>query len=204
METIKNNNFNNCELGVSYEVNGKELIITEVSVKASGKCKHNLYTGTLDGEPFKELNSPTLKELIGISTTPYNRDGGDGTPKTRKEITPESIDAEVTKVDARWEALNETIIKLLGDEPTDVVRHVLWDLVEQKKKHLREELEEKMMMQMAAKAAKEAKAKDAEKDEARKQQCAELGTTLSAVKRMADGMQMDVDAMIASLQAMKK
>lgn len=204
METIKNNNFNNCELGVSYEVNGKELIITEVSVKESGKCKHNLYTGLLDGEPFKELNSPTLKGLIGIDTTPYNRDGGDGTPKTRKEITPESIDAEVVKVDARWDALNESIIKLLGDEPTDVVRHVLWDLVEQKKKHLREELEERMMVQMAAKASREAKAKDAEKDEARKQTCAELGTTLSAVKKMAEAMGASVDEMIQNLQAMKK
>lgn len=204
METIKNNNFNNCEIGVSYEVNGKELIITEVSTKQSGSCKHNIYTGTLDGEPFKEINSPTLKGLIGISTTPYNRDGGDGTPKPRKEITPETINAEVDKVDAKWVYISDQIVKLLGDEPTDVVRHVLWDLVEQKKKHLHEELEERMMLQMASKAAKEAKAKDAEKDEARKQLCAELGTTLSAVKRMADGMQMDVDAMIASLQAMKK
>lgn len=202
METITN--FSKCNLNEVYTINGKELILTEVSVKASGKCKHNLYTGTLDGEPFKELNSPTLKELIGISTTPYNRDGGDGTPKPRKEITPESIDAEVVRIDARWDALSESIIKFLGDEPTDVVRHVLWDLVEQKKKHLREELEEKMMMHMAAKAAKEQKAKDAERDEARKQLCAELGTTLSVVKKMAEGMQMDVDAMIASLQAMKK
>lgn len=200
--TIKN--FSKCELDKAYFVNEHELIIRSISIKESGKCRHNLYTGEVDGEFFNELNSPQLKRLLGIDTIEYNRDGGDGTPKTRKEITPESIDAEVTKVDARWEALNETIIKLLGDEPTDVVRHVLWDLVEQKKKHLREELEEKMMMQMAAKAAKEAKAKDAEKDEARKQLCAELGTTLSAVKKMAEGMGMDVDAMIASLQAMKK
>lgn len=196
--------FSKCKLNEAYTINGKELIFTEISIKQSGSCKHNLYTGTLDGEPFSKLNSPTLKELIGISTTPYNRDGGDGTPKPRKEITPESIDAEMVKVDARWDALSESIVKLLGDEPTDVVRHVLWDLVEQKKKHLREELEEKMMLQMAAKASKEAKAKNAEKDEARKQLCAELGTTLSAVKKMAEGMQMDVDAMIASLQAMKK
>lgn len=204
METIKNNNFNNCELGVSYEVNGKELIITEVSVKASGKCKHNLYTGTLDGEPFKELNSPTLKELIGISTTPYNRGNEDGTPKPRKEITPELIDAEVAKADAKLAYVSDMIVKLLGDEPTEGVRTLLYDMMQGKKKHIREELEERMMLQMAAKASREAKAKDAEKDEARKQLCAELGTTLSAVKKMAEGMQMDVDAMIASLQAMKK
>lgn len=205
MEKIKNNNFNNCEIGVSYEVNGKEIIITEVSVKASGKCKHNLYTGTLDGEPFKELNSPTLKELIGISTTPYNRDGGDGTPKTpRKELTPESINAEVDKVDAKWAYISDQIVKLLGYEQTEDAIASMYEIVQERKKHLREELEEKMMMQMASKAAKEAKAKDAERDEARKQLCAELGTTLSAVKKMAEGMQMDVDAMIASLQAMKK
>lgn len=202
METIKN--FSKCNLNEVYTINGKELILTEVSVKESGKCKHNLYTGEVDGEVFKELNSPQLKKLLGIDTIEYNRDGGDGTPKPRKEITPESIDAELVRVDARWDALSESIIKLLGDEPTDVVRYVLWDLVEQKKKQLREELEEKMMMQMAAKAAKEEKAKDAEKDEERKQLCAELGTTLSAVKKMAEAMGASVDEMIQNLQAMKK
>lgn len=202
METIKN--FSKCELDKAYFVNAHELIIRSISIKESGKCRHNLYTGEVDGEFFNELNSPQLKKLLGIDTIEYNRDGGDAPKSSRKEITPESIDAEVLKLDARWEALSESIVKLLGDEPTDVVRHVLWDLVEQKKKHLREELEERMMMQMASKAAKEQKAKDAERDEARKQLCAELGTTLSAVKKMAEGMQMDVDAMIASLQAMKK
>lgn len=202
METIKN--FSKCELNKAYSVNAHELIIRSISIKESGKCRHNLYTGEVDGEIFNELNSPQLKKLLGIDTIEYNRDGGDAPKSSRKEITPESIDAEVVKVDARWDALNETIIKLLGDEPTDVVRHVLWDLVEQKKKHLREELEEKMMMQMASKAAKEAKAKDAEKDEARKQLCAELGTTLSAVKKMAEAMGASVDEMIQNLQAMKK
>lgn len=204
METIKNNNFNNCEIGVRYAVNGKELIITEVSVKVSGKCKHNLYTGTIDGKGFKEMNSPNLKELIGISTTPYNRDGGDAPKSPRKEITPEQIDAEVAKVDARWDALSESIVKLLGDEPTEQARTILWEMIQDKKKHLREELEEKMMMQMGAKASREAKAKDAEKDEARKQLCAELGTTLSAVKKMAEAMGASVDEMIQNLQAMKK
>jgi hypothetical protein len=202
METIKN--FSKCELNKAYFVNAHELIIRSISIKESGKCKHNLYTGEVDGEFFNELNSPQLKRLLGIDTIEYNRDGGDGTPKTRKEITPESIDAEVTKVDARWEALNETIIKLLGDEPTEGVRTILWDMMQAKKKHLREELEEKMMMQMAAKASREAKAKDAEKDEARKQTCAELGTTLSAVKKMAEAMGASVDEMIQNLQAMKK
>ncbi len=201
METIKN--FSKCNLNEVYTINGKELILTEISIKQSGSCKHNLYTGTIDGEPFTELNSPQLKRLIGVDTLEYNRDG-DAPKSTRKEITPESIDAEVAKVDARWDALSESIIKLLGDEPTENVRTILWEMMQDKKKHLREELEEKMMMQMAAKASKEAKAKDAEKDETRKQLCAELGTTLSAVKKMAEGMQMDVDAMIASLQAMKK
>lgn len=196
--------FSKCNLNEVYTINGKELIFTEISIKQSGKCKHNLYTGTLDGEPFSELNSPQLKRLIGVDTLDTGGGNEDGTPKPRKEITPESIDAEVVKLDARWDALNETIIKLLGDEPTDVVRHVLWDLVEQKKKHLREELEERMMLQMAAKASREAKAKDAEKDEARKQQCAELGTTLSAVKKMAEAMGASVDEMIQNLQAMKK
>lgn len=202
METIKN--FSKCNLDEVYTINGKELILTEVSVKESGKCKHNLYTGEVDGEVFKELNSPQLKRLLGIDTIEYNRDGGDAPKSSRKEITPESIDAEVLKLDARWDALNETIIKLLGYEPTEGVRTLLYDMMQAKKKHLREELEERMMLQMASKAAKEAKAKDAEKDEERKQLCAELGTTLSAVKKMAEGMGMNVDEMISSLQAMKK
>ena len=106
-------NFSKCNINECYTINGKELIIAEISTKQSGSCKHNLYTGTLDGEPFSKLNSPTLKELIGISTTPYNRDGGDGTPKTRKEITPEVIDTEVAKVDAKWANITDQIVKLL-------------------------------------------------------------------------------------------
>lgn len=202
METIKN--FSKCNLNVVYTINGKELILTEVSVKESGKCKHNLYSGTLDGDAFSELNSPQLKNLLGIDTIEYNRDGGDAPKSSRKEITPETITAEVAKVDAKWAYITDQIVKLLGYEQTEDAIASMYEIVQERKKHLREELEEKMMMQMASKAAKEAKAKDAEKDEARKQLCAELGTTLSAVKRMADGMQMDVDAMIASLQAMKK
>lgn len=201
METIKN--FSKCNLNEVYTINGKELILTEVSVKESGKCKHNLYTGEVDGEVFKELNSPQLKKLLGIDTIEYNRDGGDAPKSSRKEITPESINAEVDKVDAKWSYISDQIVKLLGHEPTYALAE-MYEWVQERKKLLREELEEKMMVQMAAKAAKEAKAKDAEKDEARKQLCAELGTTLSAVKKMAEGMQMDVDAMIASLQAMKK
>lgn len=202
METIKN--FSKCNLNEVYTINGKELILTEVSVKESGRCKHNLYSGTLDGEPFKEINSPTLKGLIGIGTTQYNRDGGDGTPKPRKEITPETINAEVDKVDAKWAYISDQIVKLLGYEQTEDAIASMYEIVQARKKHLREELEEKMMMQMASKAAKEAKAKDAERDEARKQQCAELGTTLSAVKKMAEAMGASVDEMIQNLQAMKK
>lgn len=196
--------FSKCNLNEVYTINGKELIFTEISIKQSGKCKHNLYTGTLDGEPFSELNSPQLKRLIGVDTLDTGGGNEDGTPKPRKEITPELIDAEVAKADAKLAYVSDMIVKLLGDEPTEGVRTILWDMVQAKKKHLREELEERMMMQMAAKAAKAEKAKDAEKDEARKQMCAELGTTLSAVKKMAESMQMNVDEMIASLQAMKK
>lgn len=195
--------FSKCNLNEVYTINGKNLVFTEIAIKHSGKCKHNLYTGTIDGESFKELNSPQLKRLIGVDTLDTGGNG-DGTPKTRKEITLESIDAEVAKADAKLAYVSDMIVKLLGDEPTEGVRTLLYDMMQGKKKHIREELEERMMMQMATKAAKEAKAKDAEKDEARKQLCAELGTTLSAVKKMAEGMQMDVDAMIASLQAMKK
>lgn len=200
--TIKN--FNKCELNTSYFVNSHELIIRSVSIKESGKCRHNLYTGEVDGENFNELNSPQLKKLLGIDTIEYNRDGGDGTPKPRKEITPETITAEVAKVDAKWAYISDQIVKLLGYEQTEDAIASMYEIVQERKKHLREELEEKMMMQMAAKASREAKAKDAEKDEARKQLCAELGTTLSAVKKMAEAMGASVDEMIQNLQAMKK
>lgn len=201
METIKN--FSKCNLNEVYTINGKELILTEVSVKESGKCKHNLYTGEADGEVFKELNSPQLKKLLGIDTIEYNRDGGGDAPKPRKEITPETITAEVAKVDAKWAYISDQIVKLLGHEPTYALAE-MYEWVQERKKHLREELEEKMMAQMAAKASREAKVKDAEKDEARKQLCAELGTTLSAVKKMAEAMGTSVDEMIQNLQAMKK
>lgn len=196
--------FSKCNLNEVYTINGKELIFTEISIKQSGKCKHNLYTGTLDGELFAELNSPQLKRLIGVDTLDTGGGNEDGAPKPRKEITPETINAEVDKVDAKWAYISDQIVKLLGYEETEDAIASMYEIVQERKKHLREELEERMMLQMAAKAAKEAKAKDAEKDEVRKQLCAELGTTLSAVKKMAEGMQMDVDAMIASLQAMKK
>lgn len=202
METIKN--FSKCNLNEVYTINGKELILTEVSVKESGKCKHNLYTGEVDGEVFKELNSPQLKKLLGIDTIEYNRDGGDAPKSSRKEITPENINAEITKVDAKWAYISDQIVKLLGYEQTEDAIAVMYEIVQERKKHLREELEEKMMAQMAAKASREAKAKDAEKDEARKQLCAELGTTLSAVKKMAEAMGTSVDEMIQNLQAMKK
>ena len=61
-------NFGTCELGASYQVNGKELIIARISTKTSGKCTHNLYYGTIDGEPFTGLNSPKLKGLLGMNT----------------------------------------------------------------------------------------------------------------------------------------
>lgn len=198
--TIKN--FAKCELDKVYFVNAHELIIRSISIKESGKCRHNLYTGEVDGVMFNELNSPQLKRLLGIDTIEYNRDSD--APKPRKEITPESIDAEVAKVDAKWAYITDLIVKLLGDEQTDDAIASMYEIVLQRKKHLREELEEKMMMQMAAKASREAKAKDAEKDEARKQLCAELGTTLSAVKKMAEAMGASVDEMIQNLQAMKK
>lgn len=202
METIKN--FSKCEINTSYFVNAHELIIRSISIKESGKCRHNLYTGEVDGEIFNELNSPQLKKLLGIDTIEYNRDGGDAPKSSRKEITPENITAEVAKVDAKWANISNQIVKLLGYEQTEDAIASMYEIVQERKKHLREELEERMMLQMAAKASREAKAKDAEKDEARKQLCAELGTTLLAVKKMSEGMQMDLDAMIASLQAIKK
>lgn len=203
METIKN--FSKCELNTTYFVNAHELIIRSISIKESGKCRHNLYTGEVDGEMFNELNSPQLKRLLGIDTIEYNRDGGDGTPKPRKEITPEVIDTEINKYAEKTIKLVEQLKQHLGE--SDEMRLVslsIYEIDEERKKHLREELEEKMMMQMAAKASREAKAKDAEKDEARKQLCAELGTTLSAVKKMAEAMGTSVDEMIQNLQAMKR
>lgn len=204
METIKN--FSKCNLNEVYTINGQKLIIAEVSVKQSGSCKHNLYTGTLDGEAFNELNSPQLKRLIGIDTLEYERGGGDGTPRTsRKEITPELIDAEINKYAEKTIKLVEQLKQHLGE--SDEMRLVslsIYEIEEEVKDEMRKQLEERMMLQMAAKASREAKAKDAEKDEARKQLCAELGTTLSAVKKMAEAMGASVDEMIQNLQAMKK
>lgn len=78
-------NFSKCELGTSYQVNGKELIITRISTKTSGKCTHNIYHGTIDGEPFNDLNSPQLKRLLGVDTLQYDR--GERKPSEPRRTT---------------------------------------------------------------------------------------------------------------------
>lgn len=86
-------NFGTCELGATYKVNNHELIISRISTKTSGKCTHNIYHGTIDGEPFSELNSPQLKRLLGIDTLQYER-GGERkpyeprTPRTKLKADP--------------------------------------------------------------------------------------------------------------------
>lgn len=78
-------NFSKANVGERYQVNNHELIIARISTKTSGKCSHNLYHGTIDGEPFSELNSPQLKRLLGIDTLQYDRgSGGERKPSTTR------------------------------------------------------------------------------------------------------------------------
>lgn len=75
-------NFSKANVGESYQVNNHELIIARISTKTSGKCTHNIYHGTIDGEPFSELNSPQLKRLLGMDTLQYDRERKPSEPKT--------------------------------------------------------------------------------------------------------------------------
>lgn len=75
-------NFSKANVGERYQVNNHELIIARISTKTSGKCTHNIYHGTIDGEPFSELNSPQLKRLLGMDTLQYDRERKPSEPKT--------------------------------------------------------------------------------------------------------------------------
>lgn len=110
-------NFSKVNVGESYQVNNHELIIARISTKTSGKCTHNIYHGTIDGEPFSELNSPQLKRLLGIDTLQYDR----GERKPSEPRTPRAKRVNT----ATWHAKANILFNKLMNEcgESDDLRH---------------------------------------------------------------------------------
>lgn len=140
-------NFSKVNVGESYQVNNHELIIARISTKTSGKCTHNIYHGTIDGEPFSELNSPQLKRLLGIDTLQYERGGErkpseQRTPRTKLKAAP--WHAKANKLFGR-------IMAELGED--DNLRFAWVDYLNRKtaEMHQQEAIEEEKRKQEAAK-----------------------------------------------------
>lgn len=196
-------NFSKCELNEAYNINGHELVITNVSQKTSGKCTHNLYEGTIDGEKFEPINSPTLKRMLGIDTLEYERDGN-RVPKLGKEITEESINKAVDAIYSKCNKAINDLASLFKEETIEQIKTLVNDEIIAKADELRESLMLKMIEQQKAREAKENKAKEKEQAEALKERCAALGTTYSQMKKMADAMGVDVEIMITNMEGMRK
>lgn len=156
-------NFGTCELGATYQVNGKELIIDRISTKTSGKCTHNLYHGTIDGEPFGELNSPQLKRLLGIDTLQYDRE-----KKPSETRTPRTKRTNA----ATWHAKANILFNKLMNEcgESDDLRHAFVMYLNQRTSEMRhqesieadkrkQEAEKKKMNSVELKAIKKARIK---------------------------------------------
>jgi hypothetical protein len=141
-------NFNKCELGATYQVRNHELIIARISTKTSGKCTHNIYHGTIDGEPFSELNSPQLKRLLGMDTLQYER-GGERKPSEPR--TPRTKRANAATWHAKANKLFGRIMAELGED--DNLRYAWVDYLNRKTSELRhqETIEEEKRKQEAAK-----------------------------------------------------
>jgi hypothetical protein len=141
-------NFNKCELGATYQVCNHELIIARISTKTSGKCTHNIYHGTIDGEPFSELNSPQLKRLLGMDTLQYER-GGERKPSEPR--TPRTKRANAAPWHAKANKMFYRIMDELGED--DNLRFAWVDYLNRKTSELRhqETIEEEKRKQEAAK-----------------------------------------------------
>lgn len=140
-------NFSKCELGATYQVNNHELIIARISTKTSGKCTHNIYHGTIDGEPFTELNSPQLKRLLGMDTLQYERGG------ERKPSEPRTSRTKLKA--APWHAkANKMFYRIMAELGEDDNLKFAWvDYLNRKTNELRhqETIEEEKRKQEAAK-----------------------------------------------------
>lgn len=130
-------NFSKCELGATYQVNNHELIIARISTKTSGKCTHNIYHGTIDGEPFSELNSPQLKRLLGVDTLQYER-GGEKKPSEPR--TPRTKRANAATWHAKANKLFGRIMDELGED--DNLRFAWVDYLNRKTSEMHQQEEE--------------------------------------------------------------
>lgn len=200
MNEIKN--FSKCSLNTEYQVNGKALIIERVSTHKNG---HYLYTGTIDGEPFTEQNSPQLKKLLGVETIKYDREGNGGsTPRIGKEITEESIKSAIDALYVKCNKAVDNLASIFSEETMIAINNLVNEEINGKADALREELTQKMAEQQAAKLAREQKRADNEALEALKERCRKLGTTYQAIEKMAVAMGVTAEEMITNMEGMRK
>ncbi len=195
--------FSKCEINTEYQVNNHSLIIGKVSTHKNGHC---LYTGTVDGEVFTELNSPQLKKLLGIETIKYDREGngGGGTPRIGKEITEDGIKSAVDALYIKCNKAVDNLASIFSEETMIAIKNLVNEEINDKADALREELTQKMAEQQAAKLAREQKKADNEAVEVLKERCRQLGTTYQAIKKMADGMGVSAEEMITNMEGMRK
>lgn len=200
MNEIKN--FSKCSLNTEYQVNGKALIIERVSTHKNG---HYLYTGTIDGEPFTEQNSPQLKKLLGVETIKYDREGNGGsTPRIGKEITEDSIKSAIDALYVKCNKAVDNLASIFSEETMIAINNLVNEEINGKADALREELTQKMAEQQAAKLAREQKRADNEALEALKERCRKLGTTYQAIEKMAVAMGVTAEEMITNMEGMRK
>lgn len=202
MNEIKN--FSKCELNTEYQVNGKALVITSMG---AGKDRFYLYTGTIDGEPFTEQNSPQLKKLLGVDTIKYDRGGGNSggsTPRIGKEITEDGIKSSVDALYAKCNKAVDNLASIFSEETMIAIKNLVNEEINDKADALREELTQKMAEQQAAKLAREQKRADNEAAEALKERCRQIGTTYQSIKKMADAMGVTAEEMITNMEGMRK
>lgn len=192
--------FKKCETNVPYQINGHELIITN---RTTHKCGHYIYTGTVDAELFEELNSPQLKKMLGMETLEYNR-GSEQSPKLGKEITEETVKLEVDKIATRINKVAALLRSQISEDAMVQVDNILFDEIKRKQDELKEQLYARMLEQKMAREAKEQKTRIKEHDEALKERCTKLGTTLKNITSMANMMGVDIETMLTNMEAMKK
>lgn len=165
-----------------YSINEKTFVISSVKLHRDG---FNQYSGTIDGEPFENLDSPQLKKMLGVSTLPMNSGS--------VEITDEYIDAKCGEVVERMTSKVKSMESLFSSEFIDKVLLMAHDEILNKSLALREELTAKMEKQQAVKS-----------EQAMKDRCNALGVRIGQVRTMAKAMGVEVEQILSNMEQLKQ
>lgn len=162
-----------------YQINEKTLVISSVKLHKDG---YNLYSGTIDGEPF-ELDSTQLKRKLGVAPLQMG--------VNTIEITDAYIDDKCTEV---VERMTKRVKALEGEFSKDFVSKVLTmaqDEILAKSSALREELTDRMNKQQATKSEQTLRAR-----------CTAIGLPLKQARQMAAAMGVDVEKVLDNMEQM--